>query len=336
MPIFMALTSFLKKFTRNQIAALFVIVVVVILAGAGAFAATQHVSYGTAIYWAITTATTVGYGDVVPHNAAGRAIAALLMLTAIPLLGGIFAVATAAATSIKVRQLLHLENRIPTQPFVAVYGMSPIVPAVVAELAAGGEQVVVVADIDPDRSGLPGGVHLIAGDPTREEVVRRSQPELARRALVSGTDDGAVLVTCVLLRHLAPDLPLIATVSSGRVATALKDLGVQAAVSAEELVGHTLAKSLEAPHAGPLLLRLLGSESYRLSEMPVPADFVGRPLSELREHYEGLVLGLVQKDDVVVGIGRDPTVTSADQLLVVTGVSSQNGAPLATNVPSRS
>jgi voltage-gated potassium channel len=39
--------------------------------------------YGTALWWAITTMTTVGYGDTVPVSAAGRGVAVFLMLVGI-------------------------------------------------------------------------------------------------------------------------------------------------------------------------------------------------------------------------------------------------------------
>jgi voltage-gated potassium channel len=38
---------------------------------------------GLGMWWAITTVTTVGYGDVVPHTVAGRIVAACLMLVGI-------------------------------------------------------------------------------------------------------------------------------------------------------------------------------------------------------------------------------------------------------------
>jgi voltage-gated potassium channel len=52
-------------------------------------------SFGKAIWWSITTVTTVGYGDVYPITNAGRVIAVLLMISGISLVG----VVTAALAS---------------------------------------------------------------------------------------------------------------------------------------------------------------------------------------------------------------------------------------------
>jgi voltage-gated potassium channel len=57
-----------------------------ILAGGAAFAAVetrQDLSAWDGVYWALTTVTTVGYGDIGPETDAGRAIAIAVMLTGI-------------------------------------------------------------------------------------------------------------------------------------------------------------------------------------------------------------------------------------------------------------
>jgi voltage-gated potassium channel len=43
-------------------------------------------SLGLAYWWAVTTVTTVGYGDVVPQDTAGRLVGGLLMLTGLALI----------------------------------------------------------------------------------------------------------------------------------------------------------------------------------------------------------------------------------------------------------
>ena len=43
-------------------------------------------SLGLAYWWAVATVTTVGYGDVVPEDPAGRVVGALLMLTGLSLI----------------------------------------------------------------------------------------------------------------------------------------------------------------------------------------------------------------------------------------------------------
>ena len=51
---------------------------------------------GDAMWWAVQTVTTVGYGDVVPEHVAGRLIGGVLMLQGLALLTVITASVTAA------------------------------------------------------------------------------------------------------------------------------------------------------------------------------------------------------------------------------------------------
>jgi voltage-gated potassium channel len=57
-----------------------------VLTAGAAFAAVekdQHLSAWDGIYWAISTVTTVGYGDIAPTTDGGRVLAAAVMLTGI-------------------------------------------------------------------------------------------------------------------------------------------------------------------------------------------------------------------------------------------------------------
>ena len=60
-------------------------------------------SIGLSYWWAITTLTTVGYGDVVPVTTAGRIVGAVLMLTGLALIP--------TTTSVTITLLVNKQTR---------------------------------------------------------------------------------------------------------------------------------------------------------------------------------------------------------------------------------
>ena len=84
-----------------------VITIVAILAIAGAVTLLEHDGgqsntkidgFATALWWAIVTVTTVGYGDITPVTLGGRALGVVLMIGGI----GIFGIFTASVAALFV------------------------------------------------------------------------------------------------------------------------------------------------------------------------------------------------------------------------------------------
>jgi voltage-gated potassium channel len=57
--------------------------------------------YGTAVWWAIVTLATVGYGDVVPHTGWGRVVGSAVIVVGVTLLSFLIAIVTSYFVSVQ-------------------------------------------------------------------------------------------------------------------------------------------------------------------------------------------------------------------------------------------
>ena len=73
---------------------------------------------GVALWWAIQTVTTVGYGDVVPTTTLGRAIGSFVLIESIAFLSIVTAVITSTFVE-QARRQQQAQNREPTNSEVA-------------------------------------------------------------------------------------------------------------------------------------------------------------------------------------------------------------------------
>src|SRR5581483_3090177 len=195
-------------------------------------------------------------------------------------------------------------TNLPSAPYTLVLGSHPVVLRVLEELSRAGDPALLLAPQRPP--GLPAGIVFHQGDVTDERAIQGAHPANACRALIACTSDSDTLVIAVALHHLSPDLEVFALTQAPSVARALSELGVSHTLASDELIGHTLAKSLETPGAGHLLLQLVNTEAYRLVEQPVAGELVAQRLSAARGRSGALVLGIARANTVDLGVMDDP------------------------------
>jgi voltage-gated potassium channel Kch len=91
---------------------------VVLMGGSVAWLLERHApgstfgSWGDSLWWALTTLTTVGYGDHVPVTTAGRLVGATVMIAGVAVLGGVaagVALIVARAVAVVEEQALEAE-----------------------------------------------------------------------------------------------------------------------------------------------------------------------------------------------------------------------------------
>lgn len=77
----------------------------ILVISASMYSVSEHVSYGKSLWWAIATATTIGYGDISPHTIIGKMAAIFLMLVGI----GIVGMLTSSLTNLFIHD--HTDDR---------------------------------------------------------------------------------------------------------------------------------------------------------------------------------------------------------------------------------
>lgn len=102
------LTGRLRKilYTNGLIYLLYISISLLVI-GAVTYSITEHVSLAEAFWWAIATATTVGYGDISPHTFVGKIVALILMLVGI----GVIGMLTSSITTYFVREDNKSDNK---------------------------------------------------------------------------------------------------------------------------------------------------------------------------------------------------------------------------------
>ncbi len=204
------------------------------------FGLAQPLGLVDAIYYVITTVTTVGYGDITPKEvgAALKLFACLLMLMGSITMAVLYSFATDFVVNERFRGLLG-RPRIPEEGHIIVVGIGNIGYRVVDELLAAGRQVVAV-DLTIEgqlASTLGSRCPVIAGDGRVATTMEAANMAGAGAVVATTGDDAANLAIGLHARRRAP---------RSRIVVRLFDTDLARKVEGGGLVDNALSPSLLA------------------------------------------------------------------------------------------
>lgn len=237
--------------TQGQLAAGTAVVAVQLYGTAGAFALReQFASVDTvldAFYFALVTASTVGYGDVTPEGQAAR----LFTISVVVLGTASFAVAVGVLlTPIVESRFAEVLGRMTDadlallEDHVVVLGYGDLTEPILTELSETPTEFVVVT---PDREvGSRLGerdLDHVVGDPSDEETLRRVNVDSARAVVAATNDDAQDALAVLTARAIAPDCRVVAAASDTENVAKLRRAGADTVVSPASIGGHLLVRS---------------------------------------------------------------------------------------------
>jgi voltage-gated potassium channel len=246
-----------------------------------------HVSFSDVLYFTMISATTTGYGDVVPVTDRARLFDAVIV-TPIRIFFILILAGTAYTFVIKKtwnRWLMRqIQKNLGDHIVLAGYGVSN--SRAMEELLAAGVDANTIVVIDSSEPALQRaidcGVAVLLGDASRDEILKAAHIDRAKALLVSaGRDDSAILIV-LTARKLAPKIQIGVTIRTADNEDIAHQAGADTVINPVSFAGLLLASSLQGPHRAEYLSDLATTEGrVMLRERFVEPEEVGRPAYEI-------------------------------------------------------
>jgi voltage-gated potassium channel len=260
-----------------------------------------------ALWWSMTTLSTVGYGDISPVTPAGRLVGMMTMVLGVGLLGGL--AATMATMLLEFREMGQKGLRnYKMQDHLLILGWGPRSPAALEDFFLdpryAGLRAIIVADLERTPYDDP-RVLFVRGNPGRREVLERASASKAVLAMVfprNITDpqsDLQTALTVLTLRRLNPRVRIGAELVSSENHDYLTEVGCDAVIDVSAFGAMLLVRCLQDLGTLHVMEDLLtnkgGSELYHI---PVTSEFFGKSFREYAHQ-------MLDRDCSVIGLDRD-------------------------------
>jgi len=256
----------------------------------------------TSFYWAITTLSTVGYGDILPGTTDARLVAMSAMFIQIFLLGYLISVITAVVTTEQQKRALGLLGT-DLKDHVVVLGYSPVGRAAVRELLAQEQTVAVVCEVAEEVANVKAlakdtSLYVTYGAPAERDILARVNVPEAHSVIVCTADDATNMIASLNVRAIAPHVRVVVSMSRPELRDTLRAAGVTFVTSPADMGGRLCASAAFEPDVADALDDLTQGDiradvqEYRVTEStPISRQTFAEAERMVRESSGCLLIG---------------------------------------------
>ncbi|MCR4818105.1 MAG: NAD-binding protein [Fretibacterium sp.] len=171
---------------------------------------------------------------------------------------------------------------------VVLCGWNTRGPYLLAQLSASGQQVVVVADSRPE--GLSEEVFFVSGHPSKQEPLLEAGLRKAKAAIIlGGEEDAQALLTGLVVESIAPEVYSVMELHDPANERYARYAQVDDVLYPDGLIADIAGICTHYEGLSAFIRDILSTadDGHSFASFDVPAEFAGRTVGELFEHYQG-------------------------------------------------
>jgi voltage-gated potassium channel len=280
------------------------------------------------VWWAIITASTVGFGDYYPVSTWGRITAILLLLIGTGFLSSYFIHLSAATVT---KQNAYAEGKVGFKgnDQIIIIGWNERSRSVIRSLIESDELIILVDDSLGSNPIKDDNVHFIRGRANKDETLLNAGISTARKVIITSDQnldelqaDMNTILTLLAIKGLNPDIRCIAEIQTSEQINNARRAGADELIPANSLTSAVLLNSIASAEVVNPLLDLLGElNGKRLSYIEPEASLIDKNFQEassfLLKERNIILIGRKRGDDIIVNPKNNIRVKYDDQLLAI-------------------
>lgn len=322
----MRLKSAKSPFTRLKLSlALFFFLVITGVLG---FMIMEEVPFTDALYWAVLTIATVGYGDVVPRTFGGKLFTVLFVITGVGTAYYTFSLFISMTIEGQMQDLLGrrgMHRKIAgLKNHIIVCGAGKVGTNVIWALQKEGENFVVVEkDQVLFEKLLEQKVLAVLGDATLDEVLLSAGIFAAKGIITALSHDADNVYVALTAKSLNPDINIVARADRPEAEEKLIRAGATTVVSPSVMGGRQMVSAITKPVLLDFVENLFYNQELHMDIAEITVNnaspLVGKSFieSNIKEKFDSIVVAIKRDESLITNPHSSEIILGGDILIVL-------------------